>query len=82
MKTYIYTVKHSSPLKDCNRTVTVYRIKNNKPVFVGSNAKINIGFYKGDYAAACELISENDGHKMSNCGYSLASQCISVTELR
>ncbi len=80
MKTYIFKVTHSSPVRGYNREVSVYRIKNNKPVFVGYNDRINTAAYKGDRAVANLIISKEDGHKMLN-GYDLKSKEIQVFEI-
>ena len=82
MKTYIYTVKNSSSKRGYNREISVYRIKNNQPVYVGTDDEISTAGYKGDYAIACELISKHDKAKMSKDGYSLESEAIKILELR
>jgi hypothetical protein len=79
MKTYFYTIKHNSALRGYNRTVTVYRVKSNQPSFVGYDEKINTASYKGDYAIACKIISENDKHLMDKTGYTLESKNIKIT---
>ena len=81
MKTYLMTTEHSSQKRGYNRTVNVYRIKNNQPIFIGSDDEINTGSYKGDYAIACEIISKADGHKMTADGYALASKSIKIVEV-
>ncbi|AHK11327.1 hypothetical protein S14_218 [Shewanella sp. phage 1/4] len=81
MKTYLYTVDYDSSARGYNRTIVVYRIKNNQPLFVGSNNEINTASYKGDYAIACELISANDSHKMDNTGYRLQSKNIKILSI-
>ncbi len=67
MKTYIFKVQQSSDKRGYNRTVYVYRMKNNQPVFVGYDEEINTASYKGDRAIAAKIISENDKMKME-CG--------------
>lgn len=81
MKTYMYTVKNSSLKRGYNREISVYRIKNNQPIYIGTNDEINTASYKGDYAIACELISKYDKTKMSKDGYSLESKDIKIIEL-
>jgi len=78
MKTYFYTVKHDSDLRGYNRTITVYRVKNNQPIFVGYDEKINTAGYKGDYAIACKIVSLTDKHAMDKTGYYLDSKNIKV----
>ena len=58
MKTFIYKTKHSSDKRGYNREITVYRIKNNQPVFVGYDDEISTASYKGDHAIACKIINE------------------------
>lgn len=81
MKTYIYTLDYSSAKRGFNRTVTVWRVKNNQPIYVGFDDEIDTASYKGDYAVACKIISDIDGHKMTKCGYRLASKNIKLIEL-
>lgn len=81
MKTYLMTVEHSSQKRGYNRTVNVYRIKNNQPIFIGSDDEINTAGYKGDRAIACKIISKADGHKMAADGYALASKSIKIVEV-
>ncbi|AHK11626.1 hypothetical protein S140_219 [Shewanella sp. phage 1/40] len=81
MKTYIFTVENNSNQRGYNRTVNVYHIKNNKPTFVGYDDKINTASYKGDYAIACKIISENDKHRMNKTGYRLESKNIEVISI-
>lgn len=78
MKNYIYLVQHSSKQKGFNRTVIVYQLKNNKPCYIGTNDRISTAAYKGDYAIACEIISNVDGHKMDKTGYELLSKSIKL----
>ena len=81
MKTYIYTVKNSSSKRGYNREISVYRIKNNQPIHIGTNDEISTASYKGDYATACDLIVKHDKAKPSKDGYSLESKNIKVLEL-
>jgi len=79
MKTYIYKVTHSSTIRGYNRTVEVYRIKHNEPIYIGYNDRINTASYKGDRAVAGKLISDIDGHKFE--GYDLVSENIQIFEI-
>ena len=80
MLTYIYKAEDYSPVRRYNRTVTVYRVKNNKPIFVGSDNKISSASYKGDIAIANLIISAVDGAKMKN-GYDLLSKNIQLFQV-
>lgn len=80
MKTYIFTQVNTSPKRGYNRTVKVWRIKNNRPAFVGYDDEINTASYRGDRAIANQIISDNDGHKMRN-PYDLLSDKIKVIEI-
>ncbi len=80
MITFIYTVEHASDKRGYNRTVNVWRIKNNKPLFVGYDDKINTAAYKGDRAIASHIISKECGYKMKD-GYRLASDKIQIFEI-
>ena len=78
MSNYIVVARQFSPQRGSNRTVTVWRIENNEPVYVGHNDRINTSSYKGDHAIACEVISEVDGHEMTADGYHLLDKDIKV----
>lgn len=65
MKTYIYKVIDSSTARGYNRTIEVYRVKHNKPVYLGDNDKISTASYKGNLACAKQLIAELAGHKFA-----------------
>lgn len=80
MKTYIYKAEDMSCKRGYNRTVSVYRVKNNVPQYIGYDDEISTASYKGDKAIASILISKIDGHKMKN-GYDLASKNIQIFEL-
>lgn len=80
MKTYIFTQVNTSQKRGYNRTVKVWRMKNNKPIFVGYDDEINTASYRGDRAIANQIISDNDGHKMKN-PYDLLSDKIKVIEI-
>jgi hypothetical protein len=72
MESYIYTVAKNPEWlkrKPYNQTITVYRIKRNIPVLVGSE-DINTASYRGDRATAMRIISRETGKKMAD-GYRL-----------
>lgn len=81
MKTYIFKVQQSSDKRGYNRTVYVYRMKNNQPVFVGYDEEINTASYKGDRAIAAKIISEKDKMKMAKDGYDLESKNVQLFEI-
>ena len=87
MKTFVYTVRDSSRMRGYNRTIRVFRVKHNKPEFIGREEAISTASYKGDYAIACQIVSDNLGHKMSDGhgsigrGYSLVSKNIRLFEV-
>lgn len=81
MKTYIYKAINSSVERGYNRTIEVYRIKNNKPEYVGYTAKISTASYKGDYAVACDIINTWDKLKLEQGGYKLASKSVQLFEV-
>lgn len=82
MKTYIFTVKQTSPKRGYNRTIDVYRVEDNQPLHIGYNDKISTSSYKGDYAIACDIISDFDKLEMTDCGYYLKDKNIKVIEIR
>ena len=59
MKTFLYVADSASPFRGYNRTISVYRVKNNAPEFLGSDAKINTASYCGDSGTAREVIRNN-----------------------
>lgn len=81
MQTYIFKVTKASKARGFNRTVTVYALKNNAPHFVGVDDRISTAAYKGDYAAAADIISRIDGHSMAAGGYRLAADDIQIFEI-
>lgn len=81
MKKFIAITKDSSSKKGYNRTVTVYRVKNNDLVYIGYDDEINTAAYMGDYAIACHVINRVLGHKLSDDRYSLVSKDIKITRL-
>lgn len=80
MKTYIFAVEKQSSKRGYNRTVKVWRIKNNQPIFVGYDEEIDTASYRGDRAIANQIISDNEGHKMKD-PYKLLSDKIKVIEI-
>lgn len=62
MKTYIYKPIDSSTKRGYNRTIEVFRVKNNVPIYLGYDNKIDTASYKGDKAVAKELIAELEGY--------------------
>lgn len=58
MKHYIFTSKESKSSYCVDITVKVYRIKNNKPEFIGST-KFNSGATKGNESEAFKVLVEN-----------------------
>lgn len=81
MKKFISIIETSSPKKGYNRTVTVYRVKNNELNYIGHDDEINTAAYKGDYAIACSIIHDNLGNKLDKGGYKLVSKNIKITQL-
>ena len=80
MKKFIYVVvklNHSTK-NPINRIVTVYELKRNEPYFVGSQS-FSSGMTNGEYAQACKVISEVQGHQLTKCGYFLKSKDIKVS---
>ena len=77
MKTYIYKAIDSSLERGYNRTIEVYRIKNNTPIYIGYDDKISTASYVGDYGIACKIISKNEGLKMKG-SYKLQSKNVRV----
>ena len=58
MKHYIFTAKESKASYCVNVTLNVYRLKNNKPSFIGST-KFNSGATKGNESEAFKVLMEN-----------------------
>jgi len=79
MKTYIYKATNSNPKRGYNRYVTVYRVKNNVPSWIG-DVDINTASYKGDRACASKVIADVDGHSIKG-GYILDSKDIQLFEV-
>lgn len=83
MKTFIFKTQNSSDKRGYNRTVYVYRIKNNQPIFIGYDEEINTASYKGDRGIASKIIHDNTGAKWikGREGYELASKQIQIFEV-
>jgi len=62
MITYIYKATDGGA-RGYNRTITVYRVKNNTPYWLGYNDKIDTASTYGDKGEAVTLIGELCGHK-------------------
>ena len=80
MKTFIYTVQHNSPVRGYNRRVTVYRIKQNVPTYLGYT-DANTAGSKGDYAMACEVIASKREGRLTEVGYKLTNNTYKVIEV-
>ena len=80
MKTFIFKVVQSSNIRGYNRTVEVYQVKNNEPIYVGYNDQINTASYRGDKAVASKIISDKLGYKMKN-SYDLLRKDIRLLEI-
>lgn len=80
MKTFLFKIEPSSSIRGYNRTVSVYRIMRNQPVFIGYNDKISTASYRGDYAVAFQIIADNTRHKMAG-SYALADKNIRLLEI-
>ena len=74
---YIYKLENSSAARGFNRTVTVYKMVRNKPEYVGMDERQDSAAWRGGYSVACEIISAEHGHKMTD-GYSLENKLINV----
>lgn len=83
MKTYFFKVQNSSDKRGYNRTIYVYRIVNNKPIFLGYDDQISTASYKGDRGIAYKIIHEQTGAKWlkGREGYELASKNIQLFEI-
>ncbi len=81
MKTFIYIVTNSSPVRGYNRSIRVYQMVKNNPVRIGDDERINTAAYKGDYAVACQIIADNTNLKMNATGYGLESKNVQVLDV-
>lgn len=79
MKTYIYTLEDSSPKRGFNKTVTVWRVKNNMPIWLGKNDAIHSKAWYGAKTEALLLIAKIEGYKVEN--YRLVNKDIQVIGL-
>jgi len=68
MKTYIYKAIDKGD-RGFNRTIVVYRVINNKPVYLGSNSQIDTASTYGDKGEAVRLIGKLCGHKHDNYSF-------------
>ena len=82
MKTFIYTLEYGKNTRTGGRpvTVSVWQIKRNKPVFIGSE-RWNTAAWIGGKSAACRVICEKTSARMAD-GYRLQSDQINVIELQ
>lgn len=55
---FIYTETNSSSARGYNKTITVYRLVNNEPFFVGEDNKINTASWVGGKAIVSKIIAE------------------------
>lgn len=74
---YIYRLDDSSAVRGFNRTVTVYKMVRNKPEYVGLDNRQSSAAWVGAYAVACQIISNEHGHKMAD-SYSLKNKSINI----
>ena len=88
MKTFIYYVDQFSTARGYNQTVTVYQLRGHKePIFLGIDNKINRESSKGPHAAACAIIHDRRGHKLTprrghkGSGYGLVSKSINLYQI-
>lgn len=79
MKTYIYTLEYSSDKRGFNRTVTVWRVKNNTPIWLGKNDAIHSKAWYGAKTEALLLIAKIEGYKVEN--YRLVNKDVKIIHL-
>lgn len=58
MITFIYSIENTSRARGYNQSVTVWRLKHNKPFFVGSCDRINTASTKGEKGEAIRVITD------------------------
>ncbi len=75
MKTYIYKATEGGA-RGFNRTITVYRVKNNRPEYLGYNDKIDTASTYGDKGEAVCLIRKLCGHKGDSYNLSSKNICL------
>jgi len=68
MATYAYHEMKGSNKRGKNITVSVYRIKNNKPKKLGETHE-NSASYRGAKAVAARMISKKEGYNLNDRGY-------------
>ena len=81
MPSYIYTKESGKTKKRSgSRTLifTIYRIKNNKPKYIGEIRRESAS-YKGDDATVAEFIAKKDHYAFD--GYRLKRKDIHITEI-
>ena len=78
MKTYLYKATDDGA-RGFNRTVSVYRVINNKPEWIGANDRIHTASTYGDFGEAVQLIGELRGHKHNS--YKFDSKNIQLFEV-
>lgn len=79
MKTYIFTVENDSAKRGFNRTVTVWRVKNNQPIWLGKNDMIHTKGWYGGQTEALLLIAKIEGYKVEN--YKLVNKNVNIIHL-
>lgn len=77
-ETYIYTVADSDE-RNMNVRVNVWRIKRNKPEYVGV-AHRNTASWRGAPAVAARIIADEQGYAMED-GYELVRDDIDIRKL-
>jgi hypothetical protein len=60
MTTYIYKVENNSKKRGYNRTITVFRIKHNRPYLIECNEEINTNYYIGNRGEVKKIIKAVD----------------------
>jgi len=63
MKTYLFKATDSSTVRGYNRTIDVYRMKHNRPEWIGRDDEINTASTYGDKGEAVQLIAKIEGVK-------------------
>ncbi len=69
MKTYIYKATEGGA-RGFNRTISVYRVKNNRPEYLGCNDRIDTASTYGDKGEAVQVICKLCGHKGDSYNFS------------
>ena len=82
MKHYIFTVEHASLKRGYNRTIRVWRMERNVPMWVGDDDEVSTAAYAGDYAVACKIISIVDKYRLTKGGYGLQNKNVKLHEIR